>query len=537
MTSQVLIVDREAEFRSELCGELQRAGYAVLQAADGETAIDCVEHVPLDLIVADTELPGLSGLDLLRLVRRQSPGTEVVLSTQGSTLEDTVRAFRAGAFDVLRRPFDLPQLMVSVNRALEMHKLRSMRSFYEAGQALFSLKEPERLAEVIVDLVSSVMEADVVSLMLPDAAGHLYIAHSRGLPRPLRASVRLPLGDRIAGRVAESRQPILLREKLARDDRFSHLESHGRVSSSIVYPLVAADHLLGIVNIGRTSDTHLFGPPDLERAGVVASQIILALNNHRLWRQISMSERLATIGQIAASVVHEINNPLSVVIGQTYNAQCLLEDITSDLKREKVSSPKIEATLDELRSALSESENAATRISAIATDVRTAVRQSEGGDGILDINDAIRAAIRLASAALRKSAQVDQSLDADLLVRGDQGRLCQVFLNMLLNAAQALKAFPVTLPKIRLVSSREGAEVRIDVSDNGPGISAENIARIFEPFFTTKGPDAGTGLGLAISAEIVQRHGGRIEVQSVEGEGTRFTVYLPALAPEPAGHS
>jgi signal transduction histidine kinase/DNA-binding NarL/FixJ family response regulator len=534
--SQVLIADDEAGFRTALGIELLKAGHAVLQAADGQGALDCVEKVPLDLVIADAELPGLAGHDLLRLVRLRSPGTEVVLSTECPCPERAVSAFRSGAFDVLRKPTELSQLVGSATRALAAREVRWMRSLHEAGQTLFSLKEPERLASVIVELLCSVMNADVVSLMFPDRAGRLYIADSRGLPPPLLGSVRLPLGERIAGRVAESRRPILLRDELLPNDRFANVESHGRVKSSIIYPLVSDEQLLGVINIGRTSPDHPFGPHDLERAGVVASQIILALKNQRLWHQVAMSGRLATVGQVAGSIAHEINGPLCVVLGQTGIAQSLLEDIATGLKRKR---PSVEvlAALEGLRSSLSEAEHAASAIRVIASDVRSAVRQSAGGEGLLDINDAIRGAMRLARTVLRKSAPVEADLDNGLVVEGDLGRLCQVFLNLLTNAAQALESSSVADPRIRIVSTRDGGEIRVDVVDNGPGVAAENVERVFEPFFTTKGPDEGTGLGLAISAEIVHQHGGRIEVQSAEGKETIFRVHLPALPLEARGRS
>ena len=96
-----------------------------------------------------------------------------------------------------------------------------------------------------------------------------------------------------------------------------------------------------------------------------------------------------------------------------------------------------------------------------------------------------------------------------------------------MNAAQTLEAALVSDPRIQ--STRDGDQVRVEVCDNGPGIPADNIARLFEPFFTTKKAEAGTGLGLAISAEIVKRHGGRIDVHSVEGTGARFSLLLPAV--------
>jgi signal transduction histidine kinase len=197
------------------------------------------------------------------------------------------------------------------------------------------------------------------------------------------------------------------------------------------------------------------------------------------------------------------------------NLEFLLEELRS------TSGPGSAERLGAARDAL----EGARRIARVVGDMRAALRGDEKELATCDLNDAVRFALRM-SARQVSNAQVTTSLGEGAQVRGDEARLGQVFLNLLVNAGQALAGRPDA--RVRVTTERNGNEVCVVVADNGPGIAAADQRRIFDAFFTTKRKEAGSGLGLAISREIVAQHGGELSVESEEGKGSRFIVKLPA---------
>jgi two-component system, NtrC family, sensor kinase len=177
-----------------------------------------------------------------------------------------------------------------------------------------------------VEVARRAMEADDASLMLPDSEGHLYVAYSSSLLAEVRAAVGGE--ERVAARIARQREPVLISKGLGGDPRFSDIEDYRRVSSSIVYPLLAGERLVGVLNLNRADPARPFRRADVDRAAILASQALLALENSRLLRQMVSSERLASIGQLATSVAHEINNPLSYVVSNYEFLQLRLKQMS-----------------------------------------------------------------------------------------------------------------------------------------------------------------------------------------------------------------
>ncbi len=223
------------------------------------------------------------------------------------------------------------------------------------------------------------------------------------------------------------------------------------------------------------------------------------------------SQKLAAVGQLGAGVAHEINNPLTGILGQ---AQLLLEH---------------KAPEDPDSAALRQIEELARRSRDITLNLLRFSQQKEEPDLVLlDLNAAVREALLLAERQVREDG-VDLGLAlAEGLprVRGDAGQLAHVLVNLLSNARTACRGRPD--PRIEIATRAAGGEVRLAVRDNGRGIDPEVRPRIFEPFFTTKHVWSNVGLGLSVSWRIVAAHGGRLEVESRPGEGSTFTVVLPA---------
>ncbi|MCP3101847.1 ATP-binding protein [Myxococcus sp. K15C18031901] len=240
----------------------------------------------------------------------------------------------------------------------------------------------------------------------------------------------------------------------------------------------------------------------------------------RLESQLLLAERMASVGTLAAGVAHEINNPLAYVSSNLAYVSDLLSQAAL-----------AEEQLPELREVVAEALDGAGRVRAIVRDLRTFARGDEERHGPVDVVRAVEGALRLVRNELTHRARVSCTLEQVPPVHGNEVRLGQVVLNLLVNALQALPERPADENRVR-VSLRTGrsGQVELEVADNGHGMAPEVQRRIFDPFYTTRPVGEGTGLGLSICLTLVQAMGGRIEVSSAPEWGSVFRVVLPALA-------
>jgi signal transduction histidine kinase len=227
--------------------------------------------------------------------------------------------------------------------------------------------------------------------------------------------------------------------------------------------------------------------------------------------QLIQSEKLSSLGQLAASIAHEVNNPLSGVLTYT---QLLAKKIDSD----KFSK---ESALDYL----SKMESELVRSTRLIRNLLDFARQSAPALVEADLNDIVNRVLEMtAHSAQLSKVEVVKELDPSLpKFTADPNQLQQVCTNLVVNAIQAMPEGG----KLTLRTSLSQGQLKMEVQDTGYGISPENMRKLFTPFFSTKKEVKGVGLGLAVSYGIIQRHRGKIEVQSKEGEGSTFTVYLP----------
>jgi signal transduction histidine kinase len=255
-------------------------------------------------------------------------------------------------------------------------------------------------------------------------------------------------------------------------------------------------------------------------------------------RRLAYSEKMAAVGQLAAGVGHEINNPLSYVTANLSFATDMLSELACVKEGDAAQPlpPEAAATLREVSEALREAQDGAQRVGRIVRDLRTFSRSDDAmaeQRQVVQIQRIIESALKLASNTLKYQARVTRDFRETAPVMGNEARLVQVFINLFVNAAQAIPPGHSEENEIRVTTSM-GADgsVVVDVSDTGQGMSPEVSARLFEPFFTTKPVGQGTGLGLSISRNIVEGLGGSLTFQSTVGKGTTFRVTLPAFRQE-----
>ena len=243
-------------------------------------------------------------------------------------------------------------------------------------------------------------------------------------------------------------------------------------------------------------------------------------------KKLVQSDRLVSLGQLSASVAHEINNPVSGVLNLAMLMQRMLKEDGVPPER-----------LPEFRKYLGQVVSETSRVGRIVSDLLAFSRRGKPQRAPADLNRIVRMTLSLAQHKLKLSnVEVETALREDLPpVPCDASQIQQVTLNLVLNAAEATQNKSVDKRPGRVSITTDGADgmVYLNVTDNGEGIPPDNLARIFDPFFTTKSDGKGVGLGLAVSYGIIQAHGGDIEVRSKVGEGSTFAVSLPLEQPVP----
>ena len=280
--------------------------------------------------------------------------------------------------------------------------------------------------------------------------------------------------------------------------------------------------------------------PDGEPSGIVAVNRDVT-ERKRLETRAVQADRLASVGLLAAGVAHEINNPLTFVL---YNIDSLAETLpklvdtigrlqtgidAQTLKailgsRLKSISP---SRLDDIVSQVEDAAEGALRVRQIVKDLRTFSRSDEERQGPVFVNEVLERAINLVYSEIRSRAKLVKEYGILPAVVANDGRLAQVFLNLLLNAAQAIEEGDASRNEIRVRTTAEGDSVVVEVRDTGSGISEEDLPHLFLPFFSTKDVGVGSGLGLAICQSIVEGYHGDIAIETSPGKGSSFIVRLP----------
>jgi two-component system NtrC family sensor kinase len=278
----------------------------------------------------------------------------------------------------------------------------------------------------------------------------------------------------------------------------------------------------------RESETHLRKLTEhLEQQ--VEEQVQVIENSQR---QLFQAEKLASVGQLAAGVAHEINNPIGFIRSNMQTAKQYVEQFehfTQALQQgmsltEAWEKEDIDFLLEDLQTLVQENIEGVDRVAKIVTDLKEFSNVDHAEDEPADINHLIKTVSNVISNQIQQKTEVVLQLEPLPLLRCNPGHLGQVFLNMLQNSAHAMKG---KRGQITVTSEVANDIISIRIIDNGSGIDEERLPRIFDPFFTTHEVGQGTGLGLTVSHDIITTHGGSLDVESQVGVGTTFTIQLP----------
>ena len=398
--------------------------------------------------------------------------------------------------------------------------------------------------DLLLGTAMDVADAESASIILMDEETGRLDRLSARMVSASEACSGTHVKERLAQWVADRNQAVLVNSDVSTPE-MRELEGCNVEVATLLSPISVSGKVLGVLTVAGKKAGGEFGQHDLDAVCTLAGQAALALEKMHLYRRLQeqvarlrsalhelkqaqasliQSEKLASIGQLAGGVAHEINNPLLTILGR---AEMVLADIdpTSPHARD------LEIIGSETR-----------RIASIVKNLLSFARVDKTGFmSLVDINEVVERTLELVGMEERSdNIELVTRLASGLPpVYAEKGELQQVYMNIVLNAYQAMKENGGTLT---VETSRDNSGNAVaKFADTGPGIEADDMANIFEPFFTTKTESEGTGLGLSVSSSIAAKYNGKIEVQTRVGEGATFIVKLPVAEdaekglPEAAG--
>src|SRR5713101_4247304 len=402
----------------------------------------------------------------------------------------------------------------------------------------------------IQDLLASVLQstmravrANIGSIMLLNQEKQtLRIAVSRGLPEDIQDQTEVRLGEGIAGKVVQMGEPVIV-EDIESDPRFAKRnDPRYGTGSFMCTPVRVGDRVIGVLNLAKKEDrsagtvVRAFTPTDLQFLNALMTYIGYAVDNARLLdeaqdaarklqsvvddlkatqAQLVRGETLSAIGKLASGMAHHLNNLFAVILGRL------------DILLAKVPDPEARRYLEIVQRAAQDGAEVVRRVQRFSR-VQPVSRATP-----VDLNQLAQEVLELTRPRWHNEAQLRQiRIDTDLhlggikAVAGELAPLGEVLMSLVLNAIDAMPGGG----KLTLRTWSDAKDVHCTVSDTGSGMTDEVRQRAFEPFFTTKGPKS-TGLGLSVTYGIVQRHNGRIDIETELGRGTTVHITLPAALP------
>jgi PAS domain S-box-containing protein len=499
--TRILVVEDETIVAMDIVATLRRLGYEVAgMVGTGAAAIESARALKPDLILMDIRLKGpIDGIEAATTIHGEQQ-TPIIFLTAHADADTVERSKAAAPHGYLVKPFDEPTL----HRVLE---IALHRAATEAGEREAALDERWQSEERLRLLVNAVKDR---GLFLVDTA--------------LRIATWNPGAERMTGYTATEvlGMPLsMLRAPEAAEPLEAMFERARREGG-------AEWDDLGIRKDGRRYQPRFYFAPMLDRKGELIGYVSITRDvteQVRMEAQLSEAQRFEALGHLAGGIAHDFNNMLMVIFGR---CDILMRSLQSETHRRYV---------NDIRTAAMKNRDLTQQLLAAA-------RRQVLEPHVININDAVAAAIQLLAPTIGENIVIRKELHEPLWnVHADPGKLHQVVVNLAINARDAMPrggTITIETRNVRVdagyarqhIGLTEGDYVALIVSDTGTGIPAEIRNRIYDPFFTTKEEGRGTGLGLAVVRGIVEQTGGHIWMYSETGVGTTFRIFLPRYAAE-----
>ncbi|HEY6871890.1 MAG TPA: ATP-binding protein [Geobacteraceae bacterium] len=559
VAGSVLVVDDEPYTLAAVTSFLQEKGFRTIAVKGPAEALhELVDGGScIDVVLTDVRMPGESGVDLLTTIHGLRTELPVILMTAYADLHIALEAIKRGVFDFIIKPIDFGQLLRSIEKGVKHARLLALEREYLQTLERKVLEKTRELSEKVVELDRSRAELarnhEDLKLLFRrvemikrewertfDCVGDILIlADNEGnikrCNRALKEFVDKPYQEIMGRNWREllAAHGLIPPDAGAEGEEIFH-EATGRWHVFASYPFLEED--------GYSAGGTVVAMHDTTELKKTAEALGLAYRElQQTQAQMLQKEKMASVGQLAAGVAHEINNPIGFISSNLSTLGKYMERLSEFIEaqagalaslgaaqaeeelREHRRKLKIDYILGDVNALIAESLNGTERVRKIVQDMKSFSRADEGECREADINECLESTLNIVWNELKYKATLHRDFAEIPPVRCYPQQLEQVFMNLLVNAAQAIEK----QGEVTISTRREGGAICVSVSDTGCGIPAERLDRIFEPFFTTKAVGEGTGLGLSICSDIVKKHNGEITVQSEEGKGTTFTVRIP----------
>lgn len=563
---------------------------SITRVETAEDFLAALNRNEMDIIIADYKLPWFDGISALGIAKEKRPETPFIFFTGVMREERAIETLKMGADDyvlkehparldtVVRQVLERKQEQAGRRQSEEkLHKAvreaeqrnREVTALLKAARAVIEIGEFEVIAKKIFDISKELLGAPAgyIALLSRDGSSNeVLFLDPGGLPCTVDPS--LPMPNR------GLRETVYRTGVAAFDNDFSNSEwmrfmpeGHVRLENVLFAPLILNKKTVGLMGLANKPGG--FTDYDAQMASAFGEFLAISLHNSKTMKylerahadikarntelekayselkeaeaKIIQQEKMASIGQLAAGIAHEINNPIGFVssnletlktyterLKQFVEAQTrIIASVAGEEEKEEIAAERKKLRLDaitaDITKLIEESCDGAGRVQKIVQDLRNFSRIDESEYKMADINTAIESTINIVWNELKYKAEVKKELGKIPIIKCNIGKLSQVFMNILVNAAQAIEKHG----EIKITTSSDSENIYISISDTGSGIPESSLGRIFEPFYTTKEVGKGTGLGLSVARDIIKQHKGNIKAESEPGRGTTFTIELP----------
>ncbi len=507
---KILLIDDEIDIREVMTIALKDAGYQVASAENGATGLELCRTFNPQIVITDIRMPLIDGLQVLATLKKDLPDIEVIVVTAFGEIDVAIKALQLDASDFITKPINHEALHTALDRAQQRYRSRRQLKDHAAMLETENARTTQELMAV-VSLQRELIESSMDGILGCNADRRVIIFNS-SLERMLaydRKDVlnRMTLGDLFQAQAEQQFHAAMASARYGGKNRLYLYETALLSRSSQPIPvqvsattLVRGNHPDGLVCFFR----------DLREL-------------HRLEREVAdqarilHQDKMMSLGRLAASVVHEINNPLAGIL----NYSRLMARILKRGPLDQEHQPKFMRYLG-----LVESET--DRCSQIVSNLLTFSRKATPSFEAVDVEDLIKRSLLLCQHKLKLSNIETSHALADNLppVKGDFNQLQQCIINLIFNAIDAMPQGGTLRLESGFNADRDW--IIIAIKDSGSGIAPEHLPNIFEPFFTTKDEGFGVGLGLSTVYGIIEHHRGKVEADSRPGAGSTFTLKLPA---------
>lgn len=510
----ILVVEDDHNLNKTISDIFKFKGYTVFSVSSGIEALNLIKKENPAVVLLDLNLEDINGIDILKEFKKSFSHMECIVITGHATKESAIEAINLGAYGYIQKPYEPEQLLLMVRRAVEKIKTDKL------------LNDHRKKLQIAHDRISSLIQ-EVIKEKKFDIRfenPHLkkcyevMICNKEDCPCYGKERERCWQIDGTCGGG---------KEYGSFDDKYNSC------SACPVYREATVDP---VYQLGESFNNMMY---ILELKNKELEKAYTDLKDSQF--RIVQQEKMASIGQIAAGVAHEINNPIGFISGNLRALDKYINKFTDFINiqngiissfnneeakkiiTEKRKNFKLDYVCEDVKGLIAESLDGTERVSSIVKGLKSFSRTDDEKYACSDINVCMENSLRIVWNELKYKATVTKDYGTLPVTKCYYNQLSQVFINLLVNAGHAIQE----KGEITVKTWNDNNTVYISVADTGCGIPAENIHKLFDPFFTTKEAGKGTGLGLSISYDIVKKHGGDISVDTVSGKGTTFTVKIP----------